>query len=175
MYKCLYVYIFCKITNLRKIYHTFNMDSILKNDHLTDIPNYIYRYRTINDNLIDSLENNYLWFSKFKDFNDPFDGRVVMTKSYTIGEIMLFSIRAKKISLIEAHIEATTYYINDISGFCESMNDSLQKNKDKLKICCFSEVDDNILMWSHYADSHKGLCLEFDTKKIPDTIDAAGH
>lgn len=27
---------------------------------------------------------------------------------------------------------------------------------------------DDILMWSHYADSHKGICLEFDTR-IPDS------
>lgn len=31
------------------------------------------------------------------------------------------------------------------------------------KCCCFSKVYDNILMWSHYADSHKGIVLSFDT------------
>jgi len=25
-----------------------------------------------------------------------------------------------------------------------------------------SQINDNILMWSHYADGHKGICLEFD-------------
>jgi len=29
------------------------------------------------------------------------------------------------------------------------------------RICCFSGEYDNILMWSHYADSHKGICLRF--------------
>jgi hypothetical protein len=28
---------------------------------------------------------------------------------------------------------------------------------------CFSEINDNILMWSHYADGHRGLCLQFNT------------
>ena len=32
-------------------------------------------------------------------------------------------------------------------------------------VCCFSEKKDDILMWSHYADGHKGFCLEFITPK----------
>jgi hypothetical protein len=31
---------------------------------------------------------------------------------------------------------------------------------------CFSEVNDNILLWSHYADGHRGICLEFDTSSL---------
>jgi hypothetical protein len=34
-------------------------------------------------------------------------------------------------------------------------------------ILCFSGTWHNPLMWSHYADRHKGLCLGFD---VPDTI-----
>lgn len=29
-------------------------------------------------------------------------------------------------------------------------------------ICCFTKSKENILLWSHYADSHKGVCLGFD-------------
>lgn len=29
-------------------------------------------------------------------------------------------------------------------------------------IICFSQTPDNILMWSHYADSHRGMVIEFD-------------
>jgi hypothetical protein len=31
-----------------------------------------------------------------------------------------------------------------------------------LRVCCFSKNRDEILMWSHYADDHRGLCLEFE-------------
>ncbi len=33
--------------------------------------------------------------------------------------------------------------------------------KDLFAITCFSEVYDQILMWSHYASSHNGVCLCF--------------
>jgi len=34
-------------------------------------------------------------------------------------------------------------------------------------VTCFSETNDNLLMWSHYANRGRGFCLEFDTKFTP--------
>jgi hypothetical protein len=41
-------------------------------------------------------------------------------------------------------------------------------------VSCFSESWNSILMWSHYADRHKGICLGFDvpeerTHRLPDS------
>lgn len=33
---------------------------------------------------------------------------------------------------------------------------------EKIGVLCLSAQKDDILMWSHYADSHRGICLEFD-------------
>lgn len=30
------------------------------------------------------------------------------------------------------------------------------------KLCCFSAKNDSMLMWSHYANYHKGFCIEYD-------------
>ena len=35
----------------------------------------------------------------------------------------------------------------------------------------FSERYDNILMWSYYANSHKGVCLAYDLKRLDSTND----
>jgi hypothetical protein len=35
-------------------------------------------------------------------------------------------------------------------------------------VVCYSTNEHNILMWSHYADNHKGMCLVFD---VPNPID----
>lgn len=34
------------------------------------------------------------------------------------------------------------------------------------KICSFSAVNDSILMWGHYAQDHKGFCVEYDLEKL---------
>lgn len=33
--------------------------------------------------------------------------------------------------------------------------------KQNMGISCFSETRDNLLMWSHYADNHAGVCIGF--------------
>ena len=37
---------------------------------------------------------------------------------------------------------------------------------DKIKIACLTTHNDNTLMWSHYADKHQGICIEYDINKI---------
>ena len=38
----------------------------------------------------------------------------------------------------------------------------LRSEKNDIHICSFSKAYDNMLMWSHYADSHKGCCIEVE-------------
>jgi len=40
----------------------------------------------------------------------------------------------------------------------------------KSKVTCFSKTYSNTLMWSHYADHHKGFCLEFNGSMEPQAI-----
>lgn len=41
----------------------------------------------------------------------------------------------------------------------------IKQIRDKFLVGCFTTNYDSILMWSHYADNHRGVCIEFD---IPD-------
>ncbi|NHI00822.1 DUF2971 domain-containing protein [Oceanimonas sp. MB9] len=38
--------------------------------------------------------------------------------------------------------------------------------KQMFKICCFSENPKSILMWSHYADYHKGFCIGYNFHEL---------
>lgn len=46
-----------------------------------------------------------------------------------------------------------------VSKVAEALTSHLWKTT---AILCFSRNWDNILLWSHYGDSHKGICLGFD-------------
>ncbi|WP_166256381.1 DUF2971 domain-containing protein [Marinobacter salicampi] len=37
----------------------------------------------------------------------------------------------------------------------------------ELRLCSFASSVSNLLMWSHYGDSHRGYCLEFDARTLP--------
>ena len=38
----------------------------------------------------------------------------------------------------------------------------LRSEKNEIHVCSLSKTYDNILMWSHYADAHKGCCIELE-------------
>lgn len=46
------------------------------------------------------------------------------------------------------------------------LQDKIREEFRNKSLLCVSELHDNLLMWSHYADQHKGAVLEF--KCIPD-------
>lgn len=52
----------------------------------------------------------------------------------------------------------------------EEMGRAASENfKAAFKFCSFSERVDSTLMWSHYADYHKGFCIEYDISTIHPT------
>ncbi|MBK9043202.1 MAG: DUF2971 domain-containing protein [Saprospiraceae bacterium] len=96
-------------------------------------PPYIYKYYSINEFTLDAILNNYFWFCDIEKLNDPLDGR------YLHSEKLL-----KKYNMPS------------------KMNEELTKIF-LWGVCSFTTNNNNILMWSHYANNHKGICLEFIT------------
>lgn len=40
--------------------------------------------------------------------------------------------------------------------------DKIKDLQETLKVCSFCESPDNLLMWSHYTNHHKGFCIQYD-------------
>lgn len=95
------------------------------------------------DKKLESFRENYLWFSKPKFFNDPFDCNMGVIKYYN-------------------------NFLNSINTIAEKADDLIINGTKEFGICCFSETNNNIHMWSHYADSHKGICIEYDSSEFND-------
>jgi hypothetical protein len=47
-----------------------------------------------------------------------------------------------------------------------SLDEGMRLTFIECGIGCFSTIRDNVLMFSHYADHHRGLCVGFDTRKL---------
>jgi hypothetical protein len=108
-----------------------------------------------------------------KNFNDPFDCKVDFTfNGCTDDDIRKFI--EKKQNYLNRNIDVEKEYAAAIGNKLEwqqnvmkSAIENLQPEiDDKMGVLCFSEHRDNILMWSHYSDGHKGFCLEFDKKLL---------
>jgi Protein of unknown function (DUF2971) len=148
----------------------------------TDLPSVLYKYCSLPDLddvnnqcfTLENLTNNNLWFSEAKELNDPFDCQVPINLRISKTSLRLYlEQRQKNDPLID--VERTVASSFDANGkltpIGKKINDSLSSKVEevnaKLGVSCFSTKNNSILMWSHYANKHQGICLEFTTGKYP--------
>lgn len=133
-----------------------------------EIPKYLYKYRTIDQNTERFFVHREIYFAAPSEFNDPFDSKVYISFGDTEREIVIAATGAAKGKGLEA-IAANICLLlgperpsldSDLQFFNELINDNFA-------MFSMSEIYDNILMWSHYAHSHTGICLKFNNSKLP--------
>ncbi|MGV3588106.1 MAG: DUF2971 domain-containing protein [Adhaeribacter sp.] len=129
-----------------------------------------YKYVSIDDAKL-ILENKTLMFSNPSKFNDPLDCYEGIIKfDYTKMELKKLAEQHVKPALKPLRRKEKRAYlkkfVNHPTHFVDQQMGILLEMKMKLGVCCFSEVYDNILMWSHYAKNHTGVCIGFDLPVI---------
>ncbi|MCH8029197.1 MAG: DUF2971 domain-containing protein [Candidatus Dadabacteria bacterium] len=137
-----------------------------------EIPQTLYKYRSWDNKFHRRLlTHSEIFFSSVDRFNDPFEGTIPII--YT--EDVLIKKATKHIKEMYPSLkpkEARRKAKQRLIKAGTSKNPKKQKEiqygikKKRFGICTLSEIADNIPMWSHYADHHKGICVGFDTKKI---------
>lgn len=106
-----------------------------------------FKYRFINKNLIDSLVSGSLYFALPSNLNDPFDCQIDIKKSA--------SFAASKVSGMKREIL-------QIISTLDKFGDEIQRRMTKIGVCSFSLNMEESLLWSHYADEHRGVCLMYE-------------
>jgi hypothetical protein len=121
-------------------------------------PKYLYKYRPINIHTLNLIISNEAYYSSPDDLNDPFDCNIIPQIDYT-NLIKFAEARRNEGSITQEEHDNLLGNPEAIMehGFQETM-DNIRNN---LKIFCLSEINNNVMMYSHYADSHRGICLEF--------------
>ncbi|MFA6262056.1 MAG: DUF2971 domain-containing protein [Bacteroidia bacterium] len=127
----------------------------------------LYKYRPLDEWTIKELKERTIHFKCPNEYNDPFDCRINLIIDGTDEQWESYrqrmGITTDELKAYKA--ERKIKVENSGSYYKEIHRHSLLN----IRLSCFSEVPDNILMWSHYADSHKGICLMFETIEF-DTI-----
>jgi len=123
----------------------------------------LFKFFKIDEDLISSLKENYLWFSDPSKFNDPYDLNI--DYDFSCDEIIFREYLIKTHSdvndesLIEKRI--SEFKLNPEEYF-EKVKKIISKHiLSNFGVCCFSKCEKNLLMWSHYAFKHTGICLGF--------------
>jgi hypothetical protein len=122
----------------------------------------LYKYRGLNRLSIQIFTEKKLYFAKACQLNDPYEISLPVTFEGTDEEI--------KAKLTYLNRSATDEIVRNVQNPNSQIRRELEKQaeediveaRNKFGICSFSEVNNDILLWSHYSDCHKGFCLEFD-------------
>lgn len=123
----------------------------------------LYKYANINDNFtLNNLINNQLGFNRIENFNDPFDTTPALVinvnniRKHILASSNLSDTQKEKVLMLS---KSQLNSIANMTILEQFRNPTLTADKG---ITCFSETNDNILMWSHYSNKHEGICLGFD-------------
>ncbi|MFM1693121.1 DUF2971 domain-containing protein [Aeromonas salmonicida] len=140
----------------------------------TEYPEFFYKYRPIDshdnfqdDYAIDALIKNKAIFSSRTNFNDLFDSKIELIKPtpLQLKEIMVRVSKHEK-HFIKKLIHNGGFTYAGIE-FIQELEKNFNELIDSYAFYCVSSNPTSNLMWSHYANSHKGFCIEFKSKFMP--------
>jgi len=137
------------------------------------LPQFLYKYRSIENenkpeenNSIKALLSSYAYFSSRTNFNDLFDSKIGF-KFPTAQQIKFARNSTKKdeYQFLNQCIKngKLTPFGNE---YLNKLRDSINQKVDEYLFFCVSGKNDSNLMWSHYANSHRGFCIEFKSEHI---------
>ena len=156
-------------------------------------PRFLYKYYRNLKYAKDVLENDCLHLDVPSDYNDVFDSARVIDESEfdfvlyknQIDSIVKYTSREYKNRVFELLTSCPfpLSYLSDVfsyltqnnipsdvvgeikSSFCKYLRNAQLSNN---RIICFAQNKKSLLMWAHYADHLKGVCLCFDTRRDPE-------
>lgn len=117
-------------------------------------------------------------YAKAACFNDPFDCGIDLCDDITkVEKIQVLKAKMKKDGWSDDKI--TKQLLSSITPKGE-LNEVAEKNirqltsdahkfRDNMGILSLSKTCTSILMWAHYAEKHKGICIEF-TVPVSDAL-----
>jgi hypothetical protein len=144
-------------------------------------PKYLYKYKPFNEFLMKELAEQEVFFCNPKNFNDPFDCEPQLFNDIELKRLERFAFRllSERYEDQERAVRSMNEYRYLATEF-GSYNDG-EEGEAAYKYHLTTEVLNDIrtlfgnigilslstrwnsaLMWSHYSNSHRGLCLEFE-------------
>lgn len=123
----------------------------------------LYKYYSDQSHNFEAVRNNKVWYSAPCNFNDVFDCDI------SINEQKIFKTTLQMVSgSMQIHAGSPAWYRlkQEIKDWCRKLQSVFDNLKEAMGIACFSELNDSLLMWAHYANNHQGMCVEYNLLDI---------
>lgn len=138
-------------------------------------PATLFKYEALSLQSLQNLKNQSIYFASPSRFNDPYDCAITAG----VADPTDADIEAARFRYLN-HPEAT----EDVRHLFLSapprvlrerlvkiLGKTVEEQRERFLttkgVCCFSEINDDLLMWAHYGGCYRGICLAFDTRFEP--------
>lgn len=131
---------------------------------------YLYKFLPFNQYSLQILINNKFWIGPPDLLNDPFEGDFIIKN---LEQLHNESCIRTLLQLTKGKDFEDDYnnMMNDSNAFSTKLYEYINKLiSSNYGSTSFSKNCDNLQMWSHYADSHKGFIIIFDREILECTI-----
>lgn len=111
------------------------------------------------DRFISNVKSEAIRFTQPKYLNDPYECHLTFDRFASFADYRKYRKQAQP-GISDEELDKTVAIAEE-----PLIIDSLlqyRKRRDSFGILSLSEDPRNILMWSHYGDEHKGVCVEID-------------
>jgi Protein of unknown function (DUF2971) len=156
----------------------------------SNFPKALYRYRSLERlaYTLEELRDGYVFLSNPADFNDPYDSALSASYEQVQKQLLekiapeygydpnteskffqLLGEKEKEEWSIHKQHEQQAY--ESLMGGLLSLfygpsafrgnQDLFSSFRDLVRVSCFTTNPNSVVMWSHYANQHKGICVEF--------------
>ncbi|UTZ35036.1 DUF2971 domain-containing protein (plasmid) [Vibrio campbellii] len=155
----------------------------------------LFKFRAANERDISALVNNQLYFSSYEQLNDPYEGWATYDSSKVNDKLRIKLLKSvfqeNGYSNVDAERKAKEEYLRCLeqqsnisfsdhvdSQYEEKLVEYFNEHKDRNAVCSmskgadvdFPEVLASMMMWSHYGNGFKGICLEFDAERLIESL-----
>lgn len=136
---------------------------------------FLYKYRSLSGRSAEFVErlliHDELYFPRPLEFNDPFDCCPVPSLEATQDEFAKYLDRLYKKYMPNLSRADRRRNVSNIAkdpsrnhlsmASNVALNNTMNEAVNSAGVLSLSARADHVLMWSHYADSHRGICVRF--------------
>ena len=112
----------------------------------------VYKYRSGNSNDLTALKRNYFWAPDANNLNDPCETLLLSDKIIQQADVISRVFNKNAVA-----------YNNFLAA-----EEKFKENIKNVGIYSLSQTYNHELLWAHYANSHKGYCVEYELDLLLD-------
>ena len=136
-------------------------------------PPILYKYCTF-DGAHATFQNSAFRFTPLVEFNDPYEFMPAQTDLSADTDIILEHMlrtkgseyseqeKAKILSCLSSD-EVRQHLLKQLKDGNYNILSAAKAFVSSYLACCFSEHNNSLLMWAHYAQQHQGICIAVET------------